>query len=729
MLVGTLSPNLLLLRLPRLPVCPEVEFSLHRLLPPPARLVFLHLLCRPLAVASSRPAVAAAVGSSRFLPPVERLVPQALHRVVASLGPQPAPSVPPAASSDRELELDLRALLLGLLQAPRVGRACLLKPFSSRDQVLVPRGAGGADRKHMGKTAVRLQHNVPTVALCTAAASACMYSDDEDAFGVGGRSPSPGDGRNERRRDDDRGPKGGSKGGDRSGRQDRRRTTGREIPKLYSIHKGTVARVQDYGAFVRLGDGSRYKKRQQSYIEDGLRWLRSCPSRHPHIVASKQTAVHASHGQIRSMHASRSGAARGDGGHDRGSFQLGPVEGGLSALKAFTNRLANLKNKRGKLVNELELAQKKLALSHASTEEMRRTLEEEVENERQAKLLISRQFIQATSSYEKLSDLLEFEQMKSSEQYKDLQARLQKAIIEHGKSQCAADEFQKKIVKLDKQCQQLQQENDQLKLQLLKADNVNDALKKQIAKQDALIEELMTLQHASQEESLQLRKENRTLKKRLEVAERKGQRCCLHDGLLHISRLSASGRVEAVADVLAQDDAVWVKVVEVREEEGKFSLDMRFVGQRDGEDQDPNNVQADAGKGKGQGKSAPEPIRIGAIQATTCSRCGARGHSARECWAGGGKQYDLVEEAPESSGKAGGRGLEDAAGGHDAATVKKALQEYFKRKAAGEDSSSSSSSSDKKKKKKKKKEKKKDKKEKKKKKKDKKKDKSAAKEA
>lgn len=299
----------------------------------------------------------------------------------------------------------------------------------------MPRGAGGVESQLLGDTNWQR-----------------MYSDDEDAFGVGGRSPSPGDGRSERRRDDDRGPKGGSKGGDK-GRQDRRRTTGREIPKLYSIHKGTVARVQDYGAFVRLGDGSRYK-----------------------------------------------------------------------------------------------------------------------------------------------------------------------------------------------------------------------------------------------------------------------------DGLLHISRLSASGRVEAVADVLAQDDAVWVKVVEVREEEGKFSLDMRFVGQRDGEDQDPNNVQADAGKGKGQGKSAPEPIRIGAIQATTCSRCGARGHSARECWAGGGKQYDLVEEGPEASGKAGGRGLEDAAGGHDAATVKKALQEYFKRKAAGEDSSSSSSSSDKKKKKKKKKEKKKEKKEKKKRKKEKKKD-------
>lgn len=38
------------------------------------------------------------------------------------------------------------------------------------------------------------------------------------------------------------------------------RTTGREIPKLYSIHKGTIVRVQDYGAFVRLGDGSKYKE-------------------------------------------------------------------------------------------------------------------------------------------------------------------------------------------------------------------------------------------------------------------------------------------------------------------------------------------------------------------------------------------------------------------------------------------------------------------------------------
>ena len=92
--------------------------------------------------------------------------------------------------------------------------------------------------------------------------------------------------------------------------------------------------------------------------------------------------------------------------------------------------------------------------------------------------------------------------------------------MEHGKSQCAADEFQKKIAKLDKECQRLQQENQDLKHQLEKADTVNDAFKKQIAKQDALIEELLSLQTQSQEETAQLRKENLQLKKRLERAER-----------------------------------------------------------------------------------------------------------------------------------------------------------------------------------------------------------------
>lgn len=50
------------------------------------------------------------------------------------------------------------------------------------------------------------------------------------------------------------------------------RTTGREIPKLYSIHKGTIVRVQDYGAFVRLGDGSKYKECWEAVFTDLVGW-------------------------------------------------------------------------------------------------------------------------------------------------------------------------------------------------------------------------------------------------------------------------------------------------------------------------------------------------------------------------------------------------------------------------------------------------------------------------
>mmetsp|Transcript_43142 Transcript_43142/g.99399 ORF Transcript_43142/g.99399 Transcript_43142/m.99399 type:complete len:325 (-) Transcript_43142:48-1022(-) len=149
------------------------------------------------------------------------------------------------------------------------------------------------------------------------------------------------------------------------------------------------------------------------------------------------------------------------------------------------------------------------------------------------------------------------------------------------------------------------------------------------------------------------------------------------DGLLHISRLSASGRVEKVEDVVTNDDVVWVKVCEVRDEEGKFSVDMRFVGQKDGEDKDPNNTQADAGGG-GKGKGKPPPIRIGAVQATTCSRCGAKGHSARECWAAGGAQYDLLEEPPASERLTSGpEGSSATLGGHPTEVARRALKAYI----------------------------------------------------
>merc|ERR1712079_595224 len=100
--------------------------------------------------------------------------------------------------------------------------------------------------------------------------------------------------------------------------------------------------------------------------------------------------------------------------------------------------------------------------------------------------------------------------------------------------------------------------------------------------------------------------------------------------------------------MLSEGEKVIVKVCDIKEAEGKYSVDMRFVNQRTGEDLDPNNVQADSkGGGKGGGKGA-EPIRLGSVYNTTCSKCGAKGHFARECFssAGGGK-YDLLEEPPE----------------------------------------------------------------------------------
>lgn len=154
------------------------------------------------------------------------------------------------------------------------------------------------------------------------------------------------------------------------------------------------------------------------------------------------------------------------------------------------------------------------------------------------------------------------------------------------------------------------------------------------------------------------------------------------DGLLHVSRISASGRIEAVADILSEGDAIWVKVCEVNDDAQKFSVDMRYVRQKDGEDLDPNNTSAEMGKGAKGGGKGPEPIRIGAVQATTCSKCGAKGHMARECWAGGGKNYDLVDEVPEA--ETGAARPSEAVPGVDPKIVKAALDAYMKRKAVGD---------------------------------------------
>eukprot|EP00434_Breviolum_minutum_P020033 symbB.v1.2.017673.t1/scaffold1380.1/size122483/11 len=73
------------------------------------------------------------------------------------------------------------------------------------------------------------------------------------------------------------------------------------------------------------------------------------------------------------------------------------------------------------------------------------------------------------------------------------------------------------------------------------------------------------------------------------------------DGLAHISAIAA-GRVEKVSDFLDVGDKVWAKVVNIKEEEGKYGLDLRYVNQQTGEDLDPRNREGRFPKGGGKQK-------------------------------------------------------------------------------------------------------------------------------
>merc|ERR1712110_508622 len=105
----------------------------------------------------------------------------------------------------------------------------------------------------------------------------------------------------------------------------------------------------------------------------------------------------------------------------------------------------------------------------------------------------------------------------------------------------------------------------------------------------------------------------------------------------------------------------------------------------------------------------PEPIRIGAVQAVTCSRCGARGHSVRECFAKEGQAYALIEEDLPGTGNVADHRVaqlqqENLRLREELGKAAQSKPEAAKKasKAGSSSSSNSSSSSDKKKKQKKK---------------------------
>lgn len=77
-------------------------------------------------------------------------------------------------------------------------------------------------------------------------------------------------------------------------------------------------------------------------------------------------------------------------------------------------------------------------------------------------------------------------------------------------------------------------------------------------------------------------------------------------GLIHISQMSSSRRVDNVEDVLSVGDEVHVKVVKI--ENGKIGLSIKDVDQATGADLDPSNASATRTGGGGGGSSDPPPL-------------------------------------------------------------------------------------------------------------------------
>ncbi|KAL6779060.1 hypothetical protein ACKKBF_B18930 [Auxenochlorella protothecoides x Auxenochlorella symbiontica] len=105
-------------------------------------------------------------------------------------------------------------------------------------------------------------------------------------------------------------------------------------------------------------------------------------------------------------------------------------------------------------------------------------------------------------------------------------------------------------------------------------------------------------------------------------------------------------KVREMGEVLAVGEAVWVKIVEVGEDERgpRVSASIKLVSQRDGTDLDPNGLKykpRGAGGGPMQGK-AP----IGAAAATTHDAVVDWGHLGADVVQYGGqdKRYDMVRE-------------------------------------------------------------------------------------
>jgi hypothetical protein len=86
-------------------------------------------------------------------------------------------------------------------------------------------------------------------------------------------------------------------------------------------------------------------------------------------------------------------------------------------------------------------------------------------------------------------------------------------------------------------------------------------------------------------------------------------------------------------------------VIAIAEDTGKISLSMKYVSQTTGEDQDVNNVDISMAQQKEKHlREENKPLELGAVLNTTCSKCGAKGHMASECYSTDGTKYEFLKD-------------------------------------------------------------------------------------
>lgn len=119
-------------------------------------------------------------------------------------------------------------------------------------------------------------------------------------------------------------------------------------------------------------------------------------------------------------------------------------------------------------------------------------------------------------------------------------------------------------------------------------------------------------------------------------------------GFVHISQISDFKiKPSEINDVISIDDEVYVKVIKIENLE-KYSLSIKYVNQRTGEDLDPNLIkltkEQDFRK-KVNHYEEKEPEQEDAYVDTICTRCGTYGHLAAECVVNlkaPQKKYDMI---------------------------------------------------------------------------------------